>query len=285
MLTSNGLLTAVGALAAVIAVILQVYQMRRRHLVVGFARSIDLGILQESLVDIPQNVQAILTVQVDGEPVTDIQYIEFFAENVGNSPVKLEDFESAIHISAGEDAYILRVWIVDSAPTTLADHIRVQVDEATVMVSPMRLNQSESFTIGILARNMVDPSFKIRLVGMIEKHPDSLGWRLQQMVTSKFTIIALVISAFVGVLGPPITSFLGSAITNSPILPFLNTSFFQPLFLSEDFAIGLLWGVLLTLFVGLIARYYLWFSAAARRFVEAQHTTTNNREFQAEYSD
>ena len=108
----------------------------------------------------PSRVQILF----DGEPVTEVRLVIITVNNLGNEPIRLDDFERPLRFSWSEPAKILTAEVIEVNPETLKPTIKAGVSE--IVVDPLLLNPGDWLRIRTLINQAGKLSVDARVVGV-----------------------------------------------------------------------------------------------------------------------
>ena len=108
----------------------------------------------------PSRVQILF----DGEKVTEVRMVIITVNNLGNEPIRVDDFERPLRFSWSEPAKILVAEVIEVNPETLQPRIKAGVSE--IVVDPLLLNPGDWLRIRTLINQAGKLSVDARVVGV-----------------------------------------------------------------------------------------------------------------------
>jgi|GEM_PF-5662914 len=143
---------AAAVLGLVIPVTLWVLDKKSSALGVEVISRSDLGLT------LPEGVKSSLFLVLDGERVSDPTYTVIEFRNDGSAPISASNFEGALELKFGL-ATVLAAQVIDVLPSALSPVI--ERSSSGIKVSPLLLNPSDRFQIGVLSKGSA-PVVEIR---------------------------------------------------------------------------------------------------------------------------
>lgn len=167
----------VGVALALAAIAISYGQYR-----VGLAkRELAFGLLaRRRLIAVADELTSRVTVQLDGQSVSNVYLLEFGLKNSGNQPIEATSFERPVTIQFDEGTVVLSTQVVRRYPS---DHPSIAITtDRNVFISPALLNAGDFLVFQILLSHP-KPNFTVtaRIVGISALAPINSGWRISPM--------------------------------------------------------------------------------------------------------
>jgi hypothetical protein len=216
----------VGAVLALVAIIISLRQWQRKSLVYEV-------ISKENIVRVADHsVGSELQISYPGKPVKDLHLITVKFINSGNTEIRPEDYVRQVSLNFGENSEILGNKILEQEPNNLGLKINHEKSQEALLVDPVLLNRRDFFTIQALVTGFQSVNTNGRIAGVT---------RIREVTTLKLnsetlsTLVGMVV-AITGLL----TSLAGLVI---------QTTFFS----SDNFKVII--PVVLVSVISLIVKY------------------------------
>jgi hypothetical protein len=132
----------VAAVAAVVAVIVSIVLYARSRQVKALAYE------SKSTALIRDEARDLVEILYRGSPVTNVELVTVAIGNVGNVPIRREDFETELVLDVPHAAVMLDAKVIGADPTDLKPVLTVQ--EHRVAIAPLLLNAGDVFELQIL---------------------------------------------------------------------------------------------------------------------------------------
>ena len=100
----------------------------------------------------------------DGEPVTEVRMVIITVNNLGNEPIRVDDFERPLRFRWDEPAKILSAEVIEVNPETVQPTIKAGVNE--IVVDPLLLNPGDWLQIRTLINQVGKLSVDARVLGV-----------------------------------------------------------------------------------------------------------------------
>jgi hypothetical protein len=135
--------TIVAAIAAVVAIIVSVVLYIRSRQVKALAyQASDTALIREEAHDLVE-------ILYEGRPVSDVHLVTVGIANVGNVPIRREDFEGDLVIELPGAPTLLDAKLTGAIPRDLTPAVSIAIDRVTI--APLLLNPGDIFELQILA--------------------------------------------------------------------------------------------------------------------------------------
>jgi hypothetical protein len=180
----------VGAVLAIVAIIISLRQLQRKALVYEIISTENIIIIANS------SLTSKLEISYQGKPIKDLYLITVKFVNSGNIEIRPEDYVRQISLTFGRNSEILGNKITEQEPGNLDLKINHDKSQEALIVDPILLNKRDFFTIQALVTGFQSVDTNGRIAG-VTKIREVTTLRLNSKALS---ILAGVVGAIVSLL-------------------------------------------------------------------------------------
>jgi len=143
--------TSIGAFFAIIAILVAIVIFFAQRKIKRLSYEM---ISNTQLLGVKDEIQGKVKVLYEGNEVKNVHLLSLKFLNTGNQPISSSDYERPLTIKVNPDAKILTYEIVKEEPENLG--VKIDVDEAKLICSPVLLNSKDSFLVKTLISDFED---------------------------------------------------------------------------------------------------------------------------------
>jgi hypothetical protein len=143
-----------------------------------------------------------LDIRFDGHSILDSYLIVVRIFNRGHLPINVSDYQTAMFVGLNPGAEILAASVIETIPADLEERIKAKTPSAAliekivqerIFLTPILLNEGDSITVQLLARNTVGA---VDVHGHIQGIKRIICWREKRIWTKVLTYSGAMIMTF-----------------------------------------------------------------------------------------